>query len=72
MSDYVFEKGFIRNPLRRFPNLPCPCQSGKKAKRCCGMIPCLDEKTAEQVATYLRHLENMGFIERRTPKARTK
>lgn len=27
------------NPLTKARNMPCPCDSGLKAKRCCGQIP---------------------------------
>lgn len=32
---YQVKKGFMWNPLRKIPrNMPCPCGSGKKFKKC--------------------------------------
>lgn len=38
---YVPIKGHVPNPLYRLPvNFPCPCQSGKRLKKCCrDLIP---------------------------------
>jgi len=36
MLVYVPKPGFTHNPMCKIPrNDPCPCQSGKKYKKCC-------------------------------------
>ena len=45
--------GFTWNPLMKLPgNRTCPCQSGKKFKRCC--LPMLPRAVPEKVAALYR------------------
>jgi hypothetical protein len=67
MPEYVIQPGHARNPLLKHRNVPCPCGSNQKAKRCCGRFPVVPENVAASVKAYLDHLETHGFIE---PKAR--
>lgn len=62
MPDYVLAPGFARNPLRRHRNLPCPCGSGRKIKRCHGLIDVIPVQDAEKCKDYLRLLAQHGFI----------
>lgn len=59
---YVIAPGFARNPLRRHRNIPCPCGSGKKAKRCHGAEEFVETKMADRIRQYLRELSAGGFI----------
>jgi hypothetical protein len=62
MSKYTPNPGFEWNPLRAYRNVPCPCGSGKKAKRCHGKIDCVPQEMAEFAAEYLARLKEHGFI----------
>lgn len=53
------------NPLKRHRNIPCPCGSGKKAKRCHGKAETLTIEDCEKVKSYLTKLASHGFIKRR-------
>lgn len=57
--------GFQWNPLRRHRNLPCPCKSGRKIKRCHGMFEVLPDEDVAQAKDYLRELALHGFIRTR-------
>ena len=65
MATYVFKQGFEWNPLRRHRNLPCPCGSKKKIKRCHGKVDALTHEDAEKARIYLRMLSAYGWIEGR-------
>ena len=65
MKGYVPKSGFERNPLKRYRNLPCPCRSGRKIKKCHGMSETMTNKEAEMARAYLRELSMHGFIEGR-------
>lgn len=51
------------NPLRQHRNVPCPCESGKKAKHCHGQAPTLLKKEVQMIWTYLRGLSARGLVE---------
>lgn len=65
MLVYSAKPGFGFNPLRAYRNLPCPCNSGRKVKRCHGMIDILPLEEIEKAKGYLRMLSEVGFIEAR-------
>lgn len=65
MPYYSFDPGLERNPLRRYRNLPCPCQSGQKVKRCHGRLDALPKELIPAVKAWLRELSAYGFIEAR-------
>lgn len=65
MPVYTPKPGFEWNPLRRYPNLPCPCASNKKAKRCHGAHGIIPAEDAVRVRAYLRELSAQGFIQAR-------
>lgn len=62
---YTLAPGFDWNPLKRHRNLPCPCESGLKAKRCHGKFEVLPHEEVAKVKAYLRKLSALGFIEAR-------
>lgn len=41
------------NPLKNYRNIPCPCGSGLKAKRCHGVQETLLRSDVEKVNAYL-------------------
>lgn len=49
-----WKQGWVTNPLKRYPNIKCPCGSEVKAKRCCGLFPILPEPVAEKVRAALK------------------
>lgn len=57
--------GFTPNPLRAHRNIPCPCGSKKKAKRCHGVRDFVADVEAKAIRAYLRELSAAGFIEAR-------
>lgn len=50
------------NPLRAHRNIPCPCGSQMKAKRCCGRFDVLPKATVKAVKDHLRALSARGVI----------
>lgn len=65
MGEYMLRPGYDWNPLKRHRNLPCPCGSGKKLKRCHGEPSALPTEDVELAKTYLTKLAQYGFIKRR-------
>lgn len=63
MIAYTPAAGHEANPLKRHRNVPCPCGSGKKAKRCHGRHDFIPEADAKNAKRYLRELSALGFIE---------
>lgn len=51
--EYRLMPGYDWNPLKKHRNIPCPCGSGHKAKRCCGTFEALPMDVAEKVRAYL-------------------
>jgi len=55
----LYENGW-ENPLRhsRLRNLPCPCQSGKKAKKCCGRpeLAILNQENLQRTVEAVRRM----------------
>lgn len=47
--------GWTYNPLAKHRNIPCPCQSGHKAKLCCGRFPTVPLDVAAKVTAWLKH-----------------
>jgi uncharacterized protein YchJ len=62
MPEYQLKEGFVRNPLKRFRNLPCPCDSGQKVKRCHGLLDALNAEQAKIAREYLRAMSAAGVI----------
>lgn len=62
MPTYTIKEGYERNPLRQYRNIPCPCGSRKKAKRCCGRFDALPVELVEALRKYLRSIRAMGFV----------
>lgn len=62
---YTPHPGDDWNPLRRHRNLPCPCGSGKKIKRCHGQAETLPLDDLPKVKEYLKRLAMHGFIKER-------
>lgn len=53
-SLYSPREGYEWNPLKGYRNIPCPCGSGVKAKRCCGQFDTLPVKVAEKIRAHLK------------------
>ena len=53
MKVYRLTKGCARNPLSRYRNLPCPCKSGKKVKKCCGRYSHIKQESADKINEWL-------------------
>jgi uncharacterized protein YecA (UPF0149 family) len=62
---YLPADGYAPNPLRAHRNLPCPCGSNRKAKKCHGRYDFLPIADVAQIKAYLRSLSATGFIEAR-------
>lgn len=69
MPDYFLQPGFAWNPLKRHRNLPCPCGSGLKVKRCHGQSETMSLEDAEQTKRWLAHLARAGFIKERVEES---
>jgi len=54
MSTYHLQPGFEWNPLQKYRNIPCPCGSKKKAKKCCGMHETCSEDLAKKLKAFLK------------------
>jgi uncharacterized protein YecA (UPF0149 family) len=54
--------GYSFNPLRSFRNIPCPCGSNRKAKRCHGAAEILPDSEVAVVKAYLMALSAEGMI----------
>mgnify|MGYP003405159551 CR=1 FL=1 len=67
---YTPNPGFEPNPLRPYRNLPCPCGSKRKIKRCHGATDYLTTELAAHAREYLRKLSAAGFIEARRSEIR--
>lgn len=63
MNAYTPKEGYAWNPLRAYRNVACPCDSGKKAKRCHGRLDLIPLEMVAQVKRYLRALSAAGVIE---------
>ena len=51
------KRGAVINPLRNDGNLrnkPCPCNSGKKVKKCCGRFPFITLEDDVKVRSAMR------------------
>jgi uncharacterized protein YecA (UPF0149 family) len=59
---YLPADGYAPNPLRAHRNLPCPCGSNRKAKKCHGRYDFLPVADVAQIKAYLRTLSATGFI----------
>jgi uncharacterized protein YchJ len=59
MEVYTPKKGFAKNPLNRgdLRNLPCPCDSGDKIKKCCGRHIYLKQDHADMFNEWLKTKE---------------
>lgn len=55
-QSYWPKAGYEWNPLRKHRNIPCPCGSGRKAKKCHGQAEAIPEDEAQVVQDYLRQL----------------
>lgn len=58
-------QGHEWNPLKRHRNLPCPCGSGQKIKRCHGQAETLPIEDLALAKEYLKRLALHGFIKDR-------
>lgn len=65
MIVYTPDPGYDWNPLKRHRNLPCPCGSGQKVKRCHGMAEMLPLEDIKKVKAWLLELARAGFIKTR-------
>lgn len=57
---YAPKRGYVWNPLKQYRNLPCPCDSGRKTKVCCGLFEALPADTAAKVEILLRKIPKKG------------
>lgn len=48
--------GMVSNPLRKAPNVRCPCGSGLKAKKCCGFY----DNVTERLGVLLKEFVSTG------------
>lgn len=62
---YSPDQNYSWNPLTRHRNLPCPCMSGQKIKRCHGKFDTIHVDDLPKVKDYLRKLAEHGFIKAR-------
>lgn len=69
MGEYFLNPGFGWNPLKKHRNLPCPCGSGLKIKRCHGQSETLPLEDIAKCKEYLGKLEAYGFIRSRRSSA---
>ncbi len=53
MSVAVLEPGYEWNPLKKYRNWPCPCESGLKVKRCCGQFEAIPVDVADKIKAYI-------------------
>lgn len=53
-SHYRPKPGFVWNPLKKHRNIPCLCESGRKAKDCCGRHEALPVDVAKKVTRALK------------------
>lgn len=60
MPAYAPGPGFVLNPLRKFPrNLPCPCGSQKKFKKC--HEPIIARTCSIEIAKKLQPIVDMAL-----------
>lgn len=59
MKGYSPNPGYDWNPLRAHRNIPCPCESGKKAKHCHGRDNTIPASQVKTLRTYLKAIEQM-------------
>lgn len=62
MRVHILNPGHDWNPLRAHRNLPCPCGSDKKVKRCHGLALTVPTDVAATLRKYLRALSAAGVI----------
>lgn len=62
MQVYTPKKGYTHNPLNKaeFRNLSCPCESGKKVKKCCGRQLYVEQDWADTLNEALKNLVTNG------------
>lgn len=53
---YQLKPGWAVNPLRKFRNMPCPCGSGVKSKRCHGRLDVLPSHVAIELARFVERV----------------
>jgi len=54
MLTYSPKAGYAYNPLIRYRNVPCPCKSGKKVKKCCGQYRYVKKEFASKINKWLK------------------
>ena len=63
---YSLNPGNVWNPLTKYRNIPCPCGSGKKAKKCHGLLEWVTKKDAETIMNWIS--ENNLLLEKHLKK----
>lgn len=66
-SAYSPRPGHDWNPLRRHRNIPCPCGSGHKAKRCHGRAEILPEEDVRKIKAYLVGIHEKATFQQAGP-----
>jgi hypothetical protein len=70
MAAYLISppKGMVSNPLTKgkAKNLPCPCGSGKKIKRCCGQFSYMKADLAATCKKFVEDGSSLNQEERKT------
>lgn len=66
--------GFVFNPLRKLPvNMPCPCMSGKKFKKChLDLLPLVVPKKLAESYKYHMQAPNLKFVDGEKENAKAK
>lgn len=61
---YKPKEGIAFNPLKRgkYRNIPCPCGSGRKAKKCHGLEPFMKAEAAKEAQDILNIREKAGVL----------